>query len=58
LRLTQGECTPPPRTSGDFGGLAPLDTLLRGRVDHLDAAFEAMDSSVFVKSSTADRHLP
>jgi transcriptional regulator with XRE-family HTH domain len=34
--------------SGYFGGLAPMDALLRGRIDLVDAALEAMDSGVFV----------
>lgn len=34
--------------SGYFGGLRPLDALLRGRVDAVDAALEAMDAGVFV----------
>lgn len=34
--------------SGYFGGLTPLDALLRGRIDLVDAALEAMDSGVFV----------
>ena len=34
--------------SGYFGGLAPLDALLRGRIDLVDAALEAIDSGVFV----------
>ena len=34
--------------SGYFGGLTPLDALLRGRIDLVDAALEAIDSGVFV----------
>jgi transcriptional regulator with XRE-family HTH domain len=34
--------------SGYFGGLCPIDALLRGRVDAVDAALEALDSGVFV----------
>ncbi len=34
--------------SGYFGGLMPIDALLRGRIDLVDAALEAMDSGVFV----------
>jgi hypothetical protein len=34
--------------SGYFGGLRPLDALLRGRMDAVDAALEALDSGVFV----------
>jgi len=34
--------------SGYFGLLRPLDALLRGRVDAVDAALEALDSGVFV----------
>jgi transcriptional regulator with XRE-family HTH domain len=34
--------------SGYFGGLRPIDALLRGRIDAVDAALEALDSGVFV----------
>ena len=34
--------------SGYFGGLRPLDALLQGRVDAVDAALEALDSGAFV----------
>jgi transcriptional regulator with XRE-family HTH domain len=34
--------------SGYFGGLCPMDALLRGRIDAVDAALEALDSGVFV----------
>jgi hypothetical protein len=34
--------------SGYFGGLRPVDALLRGRIDAVDAALEALDSGVFV----------
>jgi hypothetical protein len=34
--------------SGYFGGLTPLDALLRGRIDLVDAALEAIDSGIFV----------
>lgn len=34
--------------SGYFGGLRPADALLRGRIDAVDAALEALDSGVFV----------
>jgi transcriptional regulator with XRE-family HTH domain len=34
--------------SGYFGGLKPIDALLRGRIDLVDAALEALDSGVFV----------
>ena len=34
--------------SGYFGGLRPLDALLRGRVDAVNAALEALDSGIFV----------
>lgn len=34
--------------SGYFGGLKPIDALLRGRIDAVDAALEALDSGVFV----------
>jgi hypothetical protein len=34
--------------SGYFGGLRPLDALLRGRIDAVDAALEALDAGVFV----------
>lgn len=33
---------------GYFGGLCPLDALLRGRVDRVDAALEALDAGIFV----------
>lgn len=34
--------------SGYFGGLAPLNALLHGRIDLVDAALEALDAGVFV----------
>jgi hypothetical protein len=34
--------------SGYFGGLRPLDALLRGRIDAVDTALEALDSGIFV----------
>lgn len=34
--------------SGYFGGLRPVDGLLRGRIDLVDAALEALDSGIFV----------
>lgn len=34
--------------SGYFGGLRPLDALLRGRIDAVDNALEALDAGVFV----------
>ena len=34
--------------SGYFGGLCPIDALLRGRIDSVDAALEALDSGIFV----------
>jgi hypothetical protein len=34
--------------SGYFGGLRPLDALLSGRIDAVDAALEALDAGVFV----------
>ena len=34
--------------SGYFGGLCPIDALLRGRIDAVDAALEALDSGIFV----------
>ena len=34
--------------SGYFGGLRPVDALLRGRIDAVDAALEALDSGTFV----------
>jgi len=34
--------------SGYFGGLRPIDALLRGRIDAVDAALEALDSGIFV----------
>lgn len=35
-------------SSGYFGGLCPKDALLRGRIDAVDAALEALDSGIFV----------
>ncbi len=34
--------------SGYFGGLCPVDALLQGRIDAVDAALEALDAGVFV----------
>ncbi len=34
--------------SGYFGGLRPIDALLSGRVDRVEAALEALDAGVFV----------
>lgn len=34
--------------SGYFGGLRPVDALLRGRIDAVEAALEALDSGIFV----------
>jgi hypothetical protein len=34
--------------SGYFGGLTPLDALVRGRIDAVEAALEALDAGVFV----------
>jgi transcriptional regulator with XRE-family HTH domain len=34
--------------SGYFGGLCPLDALLRGRIDAVSAALDALDAGVFV----------
>lgn len=34
--------------SGYFGGLCPLDALLRGRMDAVTAALDALDAGVFV----------
>lgn len=34
--------------SGYFGDLRPVDALLRGRIDAVNAALEALDSGVFV----------
>jgi hypothetical protein len=34
--------------SGYFGGLRPIDALLRGRIDAVEAALEALDSGIFV----------
>lgn len=34
--------------SGYFGGLTPLDALLGGRIDLVDAALEAIDSGVIL----------
>jgi transcriptional regulator with XRE-family HTH domain len=33
--------------SGYFGGLRPIDALLRGRIDAVNAALEALDSGTF-----------
>jgi transcriptional regulator with XRE-family HTH domain len=35
-------------SSGYFGGLRPVDALLLGRIDAVDAALEALDAGVFV----------
>lgn len=34
--------------SGYFGGLCPIDALLSGRVDRVEAALDALDAGVFV----------
>lgn len=34
--------------SGYFGGLAPVDALVRGRIDLVNAALDALDAGVFV----------
>jgi len=34
--------------SGYFGGLRPVDALLRGRSDAVEAALEALDAGIFV----------
>lgn len=34
--------------SGYFGGLRPVDALLRRRIDAVEAALEALDSGIFV----------
>lgn len=34
--------------SGYFGGMRPIDALLRGRIDLVDSALEALDAGVFV----------
>jgi transcriptional regulator with XRE-family HTH domain len=34
--------------NGYFGGLKPIDALLRGRIDAVGAALEALDSGVYV----------
>jgi transcriptional regulator with XRE-family HTH domain len=34
--------------SGYFGGLRPVDALLSGRIDAVEAALEALDSGTFV----------
>lgn len=34
--------------SGYFGGLKPIDALLRGRIDLVDAALDAIESGIFV----------
>ncbi len=34
--------------SGYFGGLCPLDALLRGRIDAVSAALDALDAGVFI----------
>jgi uncharacterized protein (DUF2384 family) len=37
------------RTESDyFGGLTPMDALLRGRIDRVDSALEALDSGIFL----------
>lgn len=34
--------------SGSFGGLAPVDALVRGRIDLVHPALDALDAGVFV----------
>ncbi|MGH2533806.1 MAG: antitoxin Xre/MbcA/ParS toxin-binding domain-containing protein [Thermomicrobiales bacterium] len=34
--------------SGYFGGLRPLDALVRGRIDAVEAALDALDEGIFV----------
>lgn len=34
--------------SGYFGGLAPIDAMLRGRFDAVEAALDALDAGIFV----------
>jgi putative toxin-antitoxin system antitoxin component (TIGR02293 family) len=44
----QGAATWLHAPSGYFGGLRPIDALLLGRIDTVDAALEALDAGVFV----------
>ena len=48
FKTPQGAATWLHARSGYFGGLRPLDALLQGRIDAVDAALEALDAGVFV----------
>ena len=48
VKTPQGQLQCLRTESGYFGDLKPIDALLRGRIDLVDAALEALDSGVFV----------
>jgi hypothetical protein len=48
FKTSEGATTWLHAPSGYFGGLRPIDALLRGRIDAVDAALEALDSGIFV----------
>lgn len=48
FKTTEGSAAWMHSQSGYFGGLCPIDALLRGRIDAVDAALEALDSGIFV----------
>lgn len=48
FKTPQGAATWLRAKSGYFGGLRPLDAILRGRIDAVDAALDALDAGVFV----------
>ena len=48
FKTQEGSATWMHSPSGYFGGLRPIDALLRGRIDAVDAALEALDSGIFV----------
>jgi transcriptional regulator with XRE-family HTH domain len=48
FKTPEGSATWMRSRSGYFGGLCPIDALLRGRIDAVDAALEALDSGIFV----------
>lgn len=48
FKTPQGSATWLRSRSGYFGDLRPIDALLRGRIDAVVAALEALDSGVFV----------
>ena len=48
FKTSEGSATWLHSRSGYFGDLRPLDALLQGRIDAVEAAFEALASGVFV----------